>query len=341
MGEVLTGFTHPLVDRVDAGYACVESRVDRVVLTEAMADALTAATAAGLIPVWVTRPQATMSYLARYHLTIAGGRWLVREGHRLTDPLTGVTADSVTRALGGDRLVGPLQLAATDPMRFLVAVSSQIPAADDALLGDAVLVLCRRLAEAEIACWGAHEPATLAWDRQNYTRASQAWMPGPVRWMVADAAGRAQFTTTIRRTKGGVEETATGILRAPSASLADLTALAVDALAGLASDVGGALFATVSVQRGRADLAFDASPVSTAVPIAALVGPRATRALAPDVAGLSREFGVRTAGRPRTPSLVIGFGGTTESPLSAAVRFAQALGTEQITRLLERAGGAS
>jgi hypothetical protein len=282
-----------------------------------------------------------MSYLARYHLTIAGGRWLVRDGSHLRDPLTGVIADTVERALGGDRVAGPTQRDAGDPVRFLVAVSTQAPADDDTLLGDAILSLTQRLTHTAPACWGAHEPMTLAWDRVAYTEASKAWMPGPVRWMVADDAGTARFTTTVRRTKGGVEETTTGILLAPTASGAELTQIAVDALSGLADDTAGALFATVSMQRGRADLAFDGQPVSMAVPIAALVGPRATRALAPDLDLFARDFGARAVGRPRTPSLVVGFVGTTESPASTAVRFTQALGTQQIAKLLDRSGAAS
>jgi len=341
VSEVLIGFTHPLVDHIDGVHACLESRVDRVVLTEAMADALLATTGAGLIPVVITRPHATMSYLARYHLTIAGGRWLVRDGGHLRDPLTGVVADTVERALGGEQVVGPVERNAADPVRFLVAVSTQAPADDDTLLGDAILSLAQRLTGTAPACWGPHEPMTLAWDRAAYTEASKAWMPGPVRWMVADAAGTARFTTTVRRTKGGVEETTTGILLAPTASGADLTTLAVDALSGLAADASAPLFATVSMQRGRADLAFDGGPVSSAVPLAALVGPRATRALAPDLDLLARDFGARTVGRPRTPSIVVGFGATTESPVSTAVRFTQALGTEQIAKLLDRSEGAS
>ncbi len=341
MSGVLLGFTHPLVDHIDGGHACIETRVDRVVLTEALADALVATVGAGLIPVVITRPHATMSYLARYHLTVTGGRWLVRDGAHLRDPLTGVVADSVERALGGDQVVGPIERDAADPVRFLVAVSTQAPAADDTLLGDAILSLTQRLTGTAPACWGAHEPMTLAWDRAAYTRASQAWMPGPVRWMVADAEGSARFTTTVRRTKGGVEETTTGILLAPTARGADLTALAVDALSGLAADASAPLFATISMQRGRADLVFDSRPVSAAVPLAALVGPRATRALAPDLELLARDFGARTVGRPRTPSIVVGFGATAESPVSTAVRFTQALGTEQIAKLLDRSGGAS
>jgi len=49
MGEVLTEFAHPLVDRIDGPYACIDTRVDRVVLTESMADALLSIGAAGLI----------------------------------------------------------------------------------------------------------------------------------------------------------------------------------------------------------------------------------------------------------------------------------------------------
>lgn len=341
MGEVLIGFSHPLVDRVEGDFACVETRADRVVLTEGMADALLATTAAGLTPVWITRPVARMSYLARYHLTIAGGRWLVRDGSLLRDPLTGLVADSVDRALAGERVLPATERPAGAPVRFLVAVSTQAPADDRTELGDAAESLAHHLGATSLACWGAHEPATLAWDQAAYTEASKAWMPGPVRWMIADAEGRARFTTTIRRTKGGVEETTTGILSAPAAEGPEFAAIAVAALENLASDASAPLFGTVSVQTGPADLGYDAQPVAPAVPVAALVGPRATRALAPDLGLLSREFGARTAGRARTPSVIVGFGDGVESPLGAAARFAHALGTEQITRLLDRSGGAS
>jgi hypothetical protein len=340
MGEVLTEFAHPLVDRIEARYACVETRADRVVVTESMADALLSVPAAGLIPVWITRPIASMSYLARYYLALAGGRWLVRDGSQFRDPLTGVTADTVERALDGDSILFPSEPRSGDPVRLLVAVSTQSPADETTLLGDAAISLAEHLGGTTPACWGPHEPMTLAWDRTAYTEASKAWMPGPVRWMIADAGGAARFTTTVRRTKGGVEETTTGILRAPAGSTADLTTLAFDALSHLATDAAP-LFGTISMQRGHADLGFDAQPVSVPEPLAAIVGPRATRALAPDLDLLSREFGARTAGRPRTPAIVVGFGSTERSSMETAFAFAEALGTEQITRLLARAEGGS
>lgn len=339
MGDLLLGFAHPLVDRVEGRFACTETRADRVVLTEGLADALVATTAAGLTPVWITRPITRMSYLARYHLTIAGGRWLVRDGGRLRDPLTGLVASSVEAALAGERIV-PTAPAADDAARLLVALSAQSPADDETLLGDVIESLAR-LADTVPAAWGAHEPVTLAWDRRAYTAASRAWMPGPVRWMVADAAGRARVTSTVRRTRGGVEETVTGILLAPVAPRAQLVVAATEALTRLATEVAAPLFATVSLQTGPADLSYDSRAVSPAEPLAALVGPRATRALAPDLDLLSREFGVRTAGRPRTPSLVVGFDRPAEHPVESAAAFAQALGTEQITKLLARSEGAS
>ncbi len=341
MSELLTGFSHPLVDRVEGVYACLESRADHVVLSEGLADALVATTTAGLTPVLVTRPIARLSYLARYHLTTAGGRWLIRDGSLLRDPLSNLVADSIAGALAGDRLDTSAERAPESSVRYLVAVTAQAPADETTELGEVVESLATHLAGTSPAAWGAHEPTTLAWSRAAYTAASKAWMPGPVRWMVADAEGRARFTTTVRRTPGGVEETVTGILLAPDGPASTIAATAVDALERLASEVSAPLFGTVSVQSGRSDLGYDAQPVSPAVPVAALVGPRATRALDPDLGLLSREFGARTAGRPRTPSIVVGFGHLGEPPLDAAVRFTRALGTDQLTRLLDRSGGAS
>jgi hypothetical protein len=340
VSELLTAFTHPLVDRVEGGNACVESRADHVVLSESLADALLAVAAAGLRPVLITRPGARLSYLARYYLTLAGGQWLVREGASvLRDVLTGRVAETVEQAFGAERVL--VAARPGDPVRFLVSVSTQSPADETTQLGEAAISLSAHLAGTTLACWGAHEPATLDWDRAAYTEASRAWMPGPVRWVIADADGKARFTTTVRRTKGGVEETTTGILLAPAGSAAELTALALDSLARLADDAAAPLFASVSMQQGPADLGYDAQPVPLVVPVAGLVGPRATRALAPDVEALRTEFGARTAGRPRTPSLVVGFGSTDEPPMDVAARFAQALGTDQITRLLTRNAGAA
>jgi hypothetical protein len=305
-----------------------------------MADALLSIVAAGLIPVWITRPDVAMSYLARYHLGLVGGRWLVRDGSQLGDPLTGVTANTVDGALGGERILFPSEPRSADPVRFLIAVSTQSPADEATELGDVAVLLSEHLAGTTPACWGPHEPATLAWDPAAYTEASKAWMPGPVRWMIADADGRARFTTTVRRTKGGVEETTTGILLAPAGSTAELTTIALDAISQLATDAGP-LFGTVAIQRGPADLGYDAQPVSAPEPVAAIIGPRATRALAPDLDLLSREFGARTVGRPRTPAIVVGFGSSKGSPLATSLAFAEALGTDKITRLIAGTEGAS
>ncbi|MEO8528370.1 MAG: DUF6177 family protein, partial [Pseudolysinimonas sp.] len=101
------------------------------------------------------------------------------------------------------------------------------------------------------------------------------------------------------------------------------------------------LFGTVSMQAGPADLAFRAEPIGAATPLAAIIGPRATKALAPNLDELSRNFGAKTVGRGRTPSLVVGFDSPTELPLSVATRFTQALGTDKITRLLNGNAGAA
>ncbi|MEO5534194.1 MAG: DUF6177 family protein [Pseudolysinimonas sp.] len=336
---MLTGFTHPLVDHVDGLWACVESRADTVLLTESMADALVAIQGAGLTPVVITRPGATMSYLARYHLTLAGGRWLVRESaSAFVDPLTGVVSDRIDRAL---EAAAPSydQSTATGDVRFLVAISTQSPADESTELGETAVTLAKRLASTQLACWGAHEPATLSWNRKAYTAASRAWMPGPVRWMIADTDGRARFTTTIRRTKGGVEETTTGILLAAKGSTADLTATAVEVLTRIATATASPLFGTVAMQSGPVDLGFRPEPIGAATPLAAIIGPRATKALAPNLDELSRDFGAKTVGRGRTPSLVVGFDSPTELPYSVATRFTEALGTDKITRLLSRSGG--
>jgi hypothetical protein len=339
MSELLAEIVHPYVDHLDGGFACIESRVDHVVLTEGLADALLAITAAGLVPVLITRPEATIGYLARYHLAAAGGAWVLRAGRdHLVDPVSGASAATVESLLVTRAPAIPAPPGSGSP-RFVVAVSTQAPADEATVLGGAAALLASRLAGTRLACWGAHEPATLAWDPAAYTAASRAWMPGPVRWMIADAAGRARFTTAVRRTSGGVEETATGILSAPSPSPAELAAAAVGALTALAESEAFPLFGTVALQNGRAALAYDASPVAPPEPLAAIVGPRAVRALAPDLDALARDFGARAVGRSRMPSLVVGFDRLRERPRDAAAAFAEALGTDQIVRLLARSGG--
>lgn len=339
MSELLADFAHPFVDHVDGTLACIESRVDHVVLSEGLADALVSITGAGLVPVLITRPEATLSYLARYHLAAAGGVWLLRAGREhLVDPVSGAFASAVETLVANRGSVIRADVASGTP-RLVVAVSTQAPADEQTVLGGVVDILSSRLAATAPACWGAHEPMTLAWDPAAYTAASRAWMPGPVRWMIADADGRARFTATVRRTAGGVEETLTGILLGRCSAPAELATMAVDALTALAESVSTPLFGTVAWQGGRDDLAYDATPVAPPEPLAAIVGPRAVRALAPDLDALARDFGARAVGRSRMPSLVVGFDRLRQTPRDAAVAFAEALGTDQIVRLLTRSGG--
>lgn len=336
-------FGHPLVDYVDRGCAVVESRAEIVYFSEAFADLLSTVGRHGLVPVIVTRPDARLTFAARYYLEAADGLWAIRTDEGLVDRRDGAVyqsaGDVADASVSGS--IPALAAAPPDAMHLFFSVSVQHTAGEDTVLGGGAETLAG-FVDTRLAAWGAHEPATLRWNRAAYTEAARQGMPDESRFVLVGSDARFYAIAAVRRTRGGVEETITGIARAGNAAtgLLEVGALARTSLTALAEATALPMIAMMSAGPGRADLTADQYRVPPPVPVAALIGPRAIRNLAADAVVLAQQFNASTVGRKRIPSLLVDFVSAGAAPWMEAQRFAEALGAANIEAAL-RAGDSS
>lgn len=331
-------FDHPLVDYVDRRCACVESRADIVYFSEALSDLLNTVGEHRLTPVVITKPEALLTFAARYYLEAAGGVWLIRTDDGMIDRRTGTlyqeAGDLTDPAIPGAALA-PAVAPAPGALQLFFSLSVQHTARDETRLGDGAEALARAVGS-KLAGWGAHEPAVLRWSRRAYTDAARRAMPDESRFVVASESGDFQAVALVRRTSGGVEETLSGVALAGDAgtTLPQLGERVAAALTAIAESTALPLLAMVSVGPGRRDLTSDQHPVPVPVPMAALLGPRAIRNLRADPETLARQFRVSTVGRKRIPSVLVNFIDSETAPWLEAQRFAEALGVSNIEAAL-------
>ncbi len=138
-------FDHPLVDYVDRGCAVVESRAEIVYFSEAFADLLSTVARHGLVPVIVTRPDARLTFAARYYLEAAEGQWVIRTDEELVDRRDGTVyrsvGDLVDAAVPGSTRALPAA-PAPDALHLSFSVSVQHTAGEDTLLGEGAETPC-------------------------------------------------------------------------------------------------------------------------------------------------------------------------------------------------------
>lgn len=338
-------FDHPLVDYVDRGCAVIESRAEIVYFSEAFADLLSSVGRHGLIPVMVTRPDARLTFAARYYLEAAEGLWAIRTDEGLVDLRDGAVyqgaGDLADASVSGSMPALAAPSPAPDAMHLYFSVSVQHTAGDDTVLGEGAEILAG-LADERLTAWGVHEPATLRWDRAGYSEAARQGMPDESRFVLAGSDANFHATAAVRRTRAGVEETITGIACVGSAAtgLPEVGKRARQSLTTLAETTALPMIAMMSAAPGRADLMADQYRVPVPVPVAAVIGPRAMRNLTADPVMLTQQFTASIVGRKRIPSVLVDFVSAGTAPWLEAQRFAEALGARNIEAAL-RAGDTS
>lgn len=342
--------THPAVDRSDGHIIVTETRADVAYLSEARADLLIAASAAGRPVLLVSDEVTRLTYPMREALRDAGGFWVVRgTDGTLRDGLDGRRLERLADAVDGRRLTSPDDVAVrylrpepAEAVQLVISQSVRHKAAATTLLGGTAELFAEHLTGSLPHGWGAHEPAVVAWDRSRLTELSRTRMPNETTVMVAGGTHR-PLVGTIRtaRTAHGLEET-TQLMVAVGPPGSDEARAAVDALpavvAGLATH-HMPLFGLVMARTGRRDLTFPSVLEAPPTPLGMLVGPPGVRDLELDVQGMADRLGARVVGRPRIPGLYFPLG-TFERP--GWERFdavLEALGPERVRAVLGDAGG--
>ncbi|NMR21604.1 DUF6177 family protein [Cellulomonas fimi] len=341
---------HPAIDRSDASIVVTETRADVAYLSEARADLLLQASAAGRSVVLVSDEVTRLTYPMRQALQDAGGHWVVRElGGTLRDGLDGrrldSVADTVTRGPlthADDVAVRYLRPDKPEAVQLIVSQSVRHKATETTVLGGTAELLAEELTGAAPTGWGAHEPAVVRWDRTRLTELSRTRMPNETTVMVAGSVAR-PLIGTIRtvRTAAGLEET-TQLVLGVGGPGSDEARAVVERLPEVFASLAThhmPLFGLVMARTGRRDLTFPSLLEAPPSPLAMVIGPAGVRELGLDVADLADRLGARVLGRPRIPGLYFPLGTFDTPGWPAFDAVLEAIGPERVRAVLGAAGG--
>lgn len=294
-----------------------------------------------MVPLVITRPEAWLTFAARYYLDTFGGVRLVRTAERLVDPFTGeFYADEAALCQRGASRTVVSPGCGQELLQAVVSVSVHHSATAELRLGQVAHVLARQLGGCELSAWGVHEPAMLRWDADAYTDAVRGLMP-EARTILVGGGGTFQCVSVVRRSRAGVQENLTavapiGFLNSTAERVAEQ---ATRALTSIAETVAMPMLGSVCVQPGWRDGRVPTEPQPLAVPAAILVGPRAVRALGVDFEALAEQFEITAAGRKRLPSMIASFSDPELPPWEQARRVAESFGSEALTRAMSGGRG--
>ncbi|MGY4859362.1 DUF6177 family protein [Cryobacterium sp. AP23] len=315
---------HPLVDSVGDGYVVSYSAASVVHASEGRTSLIAEGARAGLRVVFLTPSSSRLTFGMMQLLGATRSKWVARDASgALTDGLTGRRlaevqdvlnpgsardADTPTDAADANTPA----VAATDAAErswLHLTVSVHLQAREETRVGGALAFLTDRVANAAPAGWGVHEPAGLAWDRENLDRYVRARMPRETRVYVAGHGGLAMsaLMRVTRSARGLVEETKLLVALDADDTAAQRSIAAVPGVFADLAATESVLLGSAFVLRGAADLAVSAQLGAPPLPVAMVLGPRAVRDLGLDPAEAEERFGAIRAGRPRIPSIVLPF----------------------------------
>ena len=312
-----TRFEHPLAVRAHEGGFVELASGPLVWLSAGRVDLLVTAAGVGRRVVVVSGPGSRLTEAMRDALTCFDGRWVVDDGQQAYDGLTGAVLGSwadidqpsgTSRAVAGRFLDPPANM--YGDVRLVMSWSQRHKADADTVVGGMLEGFLAGLGLAAPAGWGVCEPVTEPWDKAEVTRFARSRMPDPTRVVVVGHhPDTLSATVSVQRTREGVEETVTGLVRVGpigSDAAQDRLAAVPGVLAGLCESTMP-LSAVVMAQTGSGDLAWGPWVPGIPVPVAVLVGPPGVRDLGIDVADAVQHWSALRAGRPKLPALVYPF----------------------------------
>jgi len=299
---------HPLVDGIVGHLAWCETLADRVYYSEPLAGFLGWASARGVRPVLVTRPNGRITYPLAHHVWAAGALWVCRVDGGYRDQRSGMIYPSLAAvpfAAGDEDVAAPVLDRSHVWVGFSVSV--QHPATPATRVGDVVEVVWQELTGTLPVSWGWHEPCLSRWDRDAYTASARTVMPAGD--LVVSGASRhpIQAVGQVRRNHQGVGETVSGLAVAGVAGMdmSGLAAQAVGTLRQVATMIPTPVIGVISVLRGGPEIQLGVPLVEGVWPVAVLIGPGLAQTVGADVRRFAADHDGIVAGRGWAPSLVL------------------------------------
>ncbi len=312
-----TPLRHPFVDEYGDGWIAFFTDRELVHASVARIGLLVDANRAGVVPVIVTQAYARLTWPMLQYVGEFGAVWLVRglDGG-FVNGLTGVETSTIhdavsqrtapilgpTGALAANRDSGHSTAAKLVQLTLIVHHRARF----ETILGGALETLALPMTGSPLSSWGQFEPLPHEWDAQKLTESVRTQMPETVRYVAAcgNAVGRLSATARVSRTEHGVSENLRVLVSVPTTiPVVPTIHTLFESLATEHQIVFGSAFSV----HGRQDLSFGLASTGAPVPIAVLIGARAIRDTAINVANLAEELNAVSLGRPRTPSALLTF----------------------------------
>lgn len=306
---------HPLVD--DRGAEWVASFTDRSIVHASVARTgfLVDANRAQMVPVIVTDSSARMTWPMLQLIAEFGAVWLAQASDgsainalsgRSSSTIGEAVADRLRRATPGAIEAPEIPAALPEDSGRLLQITMIVHhrAHVDTILGGALEAVAEFVGGA-VQSWGETEPLARSWNASEMTARVRQQMPETVRYLAASIAPGHELSATVRvaRTQHGVTEQLRVLASVPDDDLISHVGGLFEAIAAQFQVVFASAFHT----SGRADLTFGVDVAPTPAPIAVLVGAKAVRDTAVDLAALVNEVGAVRLGRSRTPSALLTF----------------------------------
>jgi hypothetical protein len=277
---------------------------------------------AQMVPVIVTDASARATWPMLQLITEFGAVWLAeasdgsvvnalsgRSSHTIGDAVADRLRPVAAGAIGAPGLPAALPRDPGRVVQITIIVNQRAHA--DTILGGALEAVAEFVG-APLTSWAEAEPLSRRWDTGELTASVRQRMPETVRYLAAGGVPGRGLSASVRvaRTQHGVTEKVRVL-----ASIDDDDHLSRvrDLFEAIAAQFQ-VVFASAFHAPGRADLTFGVDVAPAPAPIVVLVGAKAVRDTAVDLAALVDHTGAVRLGRPRIPSVLLGF---DEDPATA------------------------
>ena len=313
---------HPLIDEQGDGYVVCRTAARVLHLSALRAGLLADTGAAGSRVLLITPEDTRLTFASLEALRSFGGRWAVPSGGGLR--LAGTTAAvGDAKEAFAPRIPGGWQ---TPPAPGSVPWTQITVTARHVLTSEfevgSIAELIAAEAQTRVDAWGVVEPAVSAFRAAGVTAWARSRLPRTVR-LLLHGEGLSGSIRVWSEPAAVFEETKLVVRGELS------TTRSAELLRRL-QRAAQIQFAFVCTMHGAPDMTFTADVPAPVEPRAALVGPRAVRDNDFPTADLERAALVERIGHPRTPSLLMSFGGGEAAAWADLATTARHLGPETI-----------